>query len=167
MDTPTFFFGLVINYPYLYLMIGYWKGGRTPFTTTGNNFLENFNFFTPITGGLIWALIIGVPIVMLYNIISPSTKYEFKDFHHKLSIVYQTDGDEVTGKIAYYWDQNDGLYSIDTKFKGKINGNNLIIELEDNNIKRCFQSTGTVSKNMSLGIEGDKIYFQDVIAKKI
>jgi hypothetical protein len=148
-------------------MIGYWKGGRRPFTTTGNNFLENFNFFTPIAGGLFWFLAIGIPLVMINNVINPTNTYKFQDYHHDLTIEYQTSGDDVTGKIAYYWDEDGNNYHIETEFKGKVNGNDLMIELDDNNIRTYVGPKGNINKNLILNNSGNQIYFQGLNAKQI
>ena len=148
-------------------MIGYWKGGRRPFTTTGNNFLENFNFLTPMAGGLFWFLAIGIPLVMINDVINPTYTYKFNDYHHNLKIEYQTSGDDVTGKIEYYWDEDGNNYHIETGFTGKANGDNLNIELEDNNIMNYVGPQGTVNKRMNLNISNETIYFQGVTAKKV
>jgi len=148
-------------------MIGYWKGGRRPITTTGNNFMENFVFLTPNFGIMMFVLLIGLPIAFIYNIVNPTSTYKFKDYHHDLKIEYQTSGDNVTGTIEYYWDDNNNNYHVETNFTGKLNGNNLMIELEDNNIRTYVGPQGTISKNMDINISNNEIYFQGITAKKI
>lgn len=148
-------------------MIGYWKGGRTPLTTTGNNFMENFVFLTPRFKGLLWFLLIGIPMALIMDVINPTSTYEFKDYHHDLKIKYQISGDEVTGNIEYHWDEYDTNYHLVSDFTGKVNGSDLIIELEDNNIRTYVGPKGRVNKNMVININNDQIYFQGLTAKKI
>lgn len=148
-------------------MIGYWTGGRRPFSTTANNFFENYNFLTPMSGLLIWVLIIGIPIAMLSNIVNPTTEYRFSDYHNHLVIKYQSNGDNVTGHLEYIWDEYDKNYTVNTDFTGKITGNNLMIELQDNNIRTYVGPQGTISKIINMDISNNKINFQGLLAEKI
>ena len=149
-------------------MIGYWKGGRRPITTTGNNFMENFVFLTPNFGTLMFVLLIGIPIAFIYNIVSPTNTYKFSDYHNYLKITYQTSGDEVTGTIEKIWDDNDNNYHIDTNFKGKINGNTLTVELESPSVRKDVGGPAwDLNKMVTLTVNNNKIYFDGIEAEKI
>lgn len=150
--------------------MGYWKGSGFPITTTAENFFENFNFFTPIAGPVIFLTIIGMAIMGIGNIISPTTTYKYHDYHNDLKISYNTSGQDVTGKIEYLWDDDDGqIKIIKTKFTGKLIDNQLQIELQDNIVKNVLNNgnLGSIPKTFNLSITQDKINFLGMTTKKI
>lgn len=129
-------------------MKGYWKNGWTPFTTTGDNFLENFKFFTPIAGGLLWFLAIGIPLVMINNVINPTHRYRFENHDYHLTVNYQVDSDNnVTGNVYHVWkDSNNNTHYLDSEFIGKINNNVMTVTLEkENKIVQIYLNNNEVS----------------------
>ena len=147
-------------------MIGYWKGGRRPLTTTGKDFLENFVFLTPRFKGLLWFLVIGIPLVLIMDVINPTYKYRFENHDYHLTVKYQLDGDKVTGEINYIWKDNDNTWYLESNFTGKIEGNRLIVDLEKNQ----YSSGGRhqeINKTIELYIQDSTISFMGVTAPKI
>ena len=148
-------------------MIGYWKGGRTPLTTTGNNFMENFVFLTPRFKGLLWFLLIGIPMVLIMDVINPTYKYRFENHDYHLTVKYQVDADNnVTGEINYIWKDNDNTWYLESNFTGILKGNKLTIELEKNQ----YSSGGRheeMNKTVELYLNNDNISFMGATAPKI
>jgi hypothetical protein len=147
-------------------MIGYWKGGRRPITTTGNNFLENFNFFVP-RPGFGFLLGIGLLALIFLTIFRPTYEYTYEDSDNNVKITYHKwfFNDKVEGELNYYYDDADEHYTVETKFIGNLNNNNLNIVLENNDIRNYIGPQGTINKSMNLTINNDEIYFRGLRTK--
>lgn len=157
-------------------MLGYWKNNRNPLTTTGNDFLENFVFLTPRYKLLFWFLAIGIPFVWLTELINPTYKYEFSDYHNYLLLEYHKTGDKVTGHIIYIFAPDGTRCQLDTDFKGTINNHEMLLELDNNSciasshthvIKNFVGPQGPVNKNISITVNDSTITFMNIIAPKI
>lgn len=151
-------------------MLGFWKGNRKPMFTTGNEFLENFIFFIP-RGGLILFLITVVPYYLIKGTIFPNYEYKYDAYGEQLIVKYTVDGDQVTGDIFWTYRASDDAtdyetsYTLKSKFQGQQIGNTINIILENPNIEKPTVIAREVPSNQTLIINGDNITFMDKTAK--
>lgn len=145
-------------------MRGFWSGNYNPIFATGNDFLEKFKFFIP-RGSLALFFIIVVPFFLIKSAIYPNYEYKLDVYGEQLIVKYEQDGNKVEGEIFWTYRAMDDAtdyetsYTLKSKFKGQVSGNNLNITLDNPNIEKPAVIYRELPANQTLYIDGDKISF--------